>query len=261
MTFAFIEASGRRAVRRRRGDRRRARTRCRRSTPCCGRRCCQGSMDAASHNRRREHHDVRLFETGTRFSRRARPAPSPASGAARRAPPHWSGGEPARVTSSTSRAWSTRSAARSASRSTFAPAARRAVLRRGRAASWLQVARSVVRIGVSARSRRRFSTRAVFPATKRSTRSSSTSTRWQHVQSGDDLRAESLPRFPSVVRDLSVLVDSTLPAAAVRGTIRSAAPAALAQVDRIRSLPRQGRAGRPRQPVAPSHVPLRRSAR
>ena len=54
---------------------------------------------------------------------------------------------------------------------------------------------------------------------------------------GDDLRAESLPRFPSVVRDLSVLVDSTLPAAAVRGTIRSAAPSELAhaiEFDRYR---------------------------
>src|SRR4029450_13843265 len=50
------------------------------------------------------------------------------------------------------------------------------------------------------------------------------------VQPGGDLRAESLPRFPSVVRDLSVLVDSTLPAAAVRGTLRSAAPAVLAHV-------------------------------
>src|SRR4029453_12353802 len=27
-----------------------------------------GLIDAAAHNRRREHHDVRLFETGTRFS-------------------------------------------------------------------------------------------------------------------------------------------------------------------------------------------------
>ncbi len=50
------------------------------------------------------------------------------------------------------------------------------------------------------------------------------------AQSGDDLRATSLPRFPSVVRDLSVLVDSTLPAAAVRGTIRSSAPSVLARV-------------------------------
>jgi phenylalanyl-tRNA synthetase beta chain len=40
----------------------------------------------------------------------------------------------------------------------------------------------------------------------------------------DDLRVESLPRFPSIARDISILVDETLPAAAVRGTIRSAAP-------------------------------------
>ena len=49
-------------------------------------------------------------------------------------------------------------------------------------------------------------------------------------QPGRDLRAESLPRYPSVVRDLSLLVDSTLPAADVRGTIRSAGPATLAQL-------------------------------
>ncbi len=45
-----------------------------------------------------------------------------------------------------------------------------------------------------------------------------------------DFRAESLPRFPSVVRDLSILVDAILPAAAVRGTIRSSAPETLAEV-------------------------------
>jgi phenylalanyl-tRNA synthetase beta chain len=44
---------------------------------------------------------------------------------------------------------------------------------------------------------------------------------------GRELRAESLPKFPSIVRDLSILVDEALPAAAVRGTIRSAAPDAL----------------------------------
>ncbi|HMF59717.1 MAG TPA: hypothetical protein VK595_05065, partial [Vicinamibacterales bacterium] len=43
-------------------------------------------------------------------------------------------------------------------------------------------------------------------------------------------RAEPLPRFPSIVRDVSVLVDEALPAAAVRGTIRSSAPATLVSV-------------------------------
>ena len=35
---------------------------------------------------------------------------------------------------------------------------------------------------------------------------------------------------PSIVRDISMLVDETLPAAAVRGTIRSAAPSTLASI-------------------------------
>jgi len=46
----------------------------------------------------------------------------------------------------------------------------------------------------------------------------------------DHLRAHSLPPFPAVVRDLSILVDASLPAAAVRGTIRSAAPPTLVQM-------------------------------
>jgi phenylalanyl-tRNA synthetase beta chain len=43
-------------------------------------------------------------------------------------------------------------------------------------------------------------------------------------------RVESLPRFPSIVRDISIIVDEYLPAANVRGTIRSAAPDTLAGV-------------------------------
>jgi phenylalanyl-tRNA synthetase beta chain len=43
-------------------------------------------------------------------------------------------------------------------------------------------------------------------------------------------RVEPLPRFPSIVRDISIIVDQDLPAAEVRGTIRSAAPSTLAGV-------------------------------
>ena len=49
------------------------------------------------------------------------------------------------------------------------------------------------------------------------------------------LRAQSLPKFPAIVRDISILVAEALPAAAVRGTIRAAAPAtleSLAEFDR-----------------------------
>ena len=79
-----------------------------------------------------------------------------------------------------------------------------------------------------------------------------------------------LPRFPFVVRDLSIVVASTLPAEIIRGTIQAAArdvPAPLT-VDRVlRSLSGQGRAGRigqhfraPDVPGARSHVNRRRSS-
>jgi phenylalanyl-tRNA synthetase beta chain len=46
----------------------------------------------------------------------------------------------------------------------------------------------------------------------------------------DTLRTSPLPRYPSVVRDVSILVADTLSAATVRGTIRSAAPDTLIDV-------------------------------
>jgi len=51
------------------------------------------------------------------------------------------------------------------------------------------------------------------------------------LRSGTEtFRAASLPRFPSIVRDISMLVDEALPAAAVRGTIRTGAPATLVSI-------------------------------
>jgi len=46
----------------------------------------------------------------------------------------------------------------------------------------------------------------------------------------ETLRTSALPRYPSVVRDVSILVADTLSAATVRGTIRSAAPETLIDV-------------------------------
>ena len=45
-----------------------------------------------------------------------------------------------------------------------------------------------------------------------------------------DRRVVPLPRFPSVVRDISILVSDTLPAANIRSTIRNAAPDTLVDV-------------------------------
>jgi len=47
---------------------------------------------------------------------------------------------------------------------------------------------------------------------------------------GDAITVTPLPRYPSVVRDLSILVNADLPAARVRDTIRAAAPATLERV-------------------------------
>ena len=46
----------------------------------------------------------------------------------------------------------------------------------------------------------------------------------------DELTAVRVPRYPSIIRDLAVVVDHALPAAAVRGTIRAAAPDTLVSV-------------------------------
>ncbi|MBM3809802.1 MAG: phenylalanine--tRNA ligase subunit beta [Acidimicrobiia bacterium] len=46
----------------------------------------------------------------------------------------------------------------------------------------------------------------------------------------ETLRAVALPRYPSVVRDVSLLVNDSLSAETVRGTIRTAAPPTLVQV-------------------------------
>ena len=50
------------------------------------------------------------------------------------------------------------------------------------------------------------------------------------LAAGDDLRAESLPRYPAIVRDVSILMPDGLPAATVRGTIRSSAPSTLVSI-------------------------------
>jgi phenylalanyl-tRNA synthetase beta chain len=45
-----------------------------------------------------------------------------------------------------------------------------------------------------------------------------------------EMRYEPLPRYPSVVRDISILVDDTVASADIRRTIRAAAPATLVRV-------------------------------
>jgi hypothetical protein len=69
-----------------------------------------------------------------------------------------------------------------------------------------------------------------------------------------------LPRFPSIVRDLSIVVEDRLPAADVRATIRANAPSTLVSVPRVQIGTRaKGVARRARQPVDAPDVPRYRA--
>jgi phenylalanyl-tRNA synthetase beta chain len=243
-----------------------------------------GLIEAAVHNRRREHHDVRLFETGTRFARDGETRAVAGVWCGAGAPPHWSAPsraadfydvkgvvealgralgidldfEPAslaymvegrtadvyfrlkaeatdireRASANSDRVASVPNSDRVASapnsdRVASAPNSDRVAS----APNSDRVASAFRRkIGVIGQIVPSILDARGFPATDELYAFELDVDAIANLQSTDDLRAESLPRFPSVVRDLSVLVDSTLPAAAVRGTIRSAAPPTLARV-------------------------------
>ena len=184
-----------------------------------------GLVDAAAHNRRREHHDVRLFETGTRFSVGGETRAMAGVWCGAGAPPHWSGASrPADffdvkgVVDAVGRALDVELEYEPASVPFLVEGRTAAVFFRLRKIGVIgQIAPSIL----DARG---------FPPAEELWAFELDVDALAELQPADDLRAESLPRFPSVVRDLSVLVDGTLPAAAVRGTIRSAAPSELAHV-------------------------------
>jgi phenylalanyl-tRNA synthetase beta chain len=192
-----------------------------------------GLVDAASHNRRHGRADVRLFETGTRFdaTRESRAAAAVWCGAG--TAPNWAA--PTRpvdfydvkgVVDTVGRAFGLELA--------FTQADDVPYLTAGRTA---RVAAGDRRIGLVG---------PIEPAILEARGFPSGDTVWAFeldtalfltAPTVDDLRAQSLPQFPSVVRDLSILVDSTLPAAAVRGTIRASGPSTLvdaAEFDRYK---------------------------
>ena len=131
-----------------------------------------GLVDAASHNRRRERRDIRLFETGTRFSPTGEVRAVAGVWCGSATAPHWSGG--ARTVDFFDIKGVVGALCRTLGiTATFAPAALPYFVD-GRTA----VVQAPEVVGhVSASSTLPFSTRAVFPVTKRSMRSSSTSTR------------------------------------------------------------------------------------
>jgi phenylalanyl-tRNA synthetase beta chain len=185
-----------------------------------------GLVDAAAHNRRREHHDVRLFEVGTCFAAdgETRAVAGVWTGAGSLA--HWSGAaRPADffdvkgVVEAIANTFGIEVAFEPASVPYLVP---------GRCAEILRLRDR--RIGLAGQIATAVADARGFPAGEPLYAFELSVDALAALQRGDDLRAAPLPRFPSIVRDLSVLVDDTLPAGSVRGTIRSAAPDTLTQV-------------------------------
>jgi phenylalanyl-tRNA synthetase beta chain len=188
-----------------------------------------GLLDSAAHNRRRERKDIQLFETGSRFTHdgEGRAAAFVWSGAAEG--PHWS--QPTRMTDF----FDVKGVVEQICDAfevavTFAPATT-GYLVAGRAA----VVRAsqnghAITLGVIGQIAPSVTAPRGFPASEMLYAAELDLRALGALGTRDDRLVETLPRYPSIARDISILIDDTLPAATVRGTIRSAAPSTLVSI-------------------------------
>ena len=193
-----------------------------------------GLIDSASHNRRHGRTDVRLFEVGTRFGAAAEVRAVAGLWCGAGTPTHWSGGvrgadfyDVKGVVEMLGAAFGLTLEYEPAEISYLVPG------RTARVTSGLKagaVDRQSPTLGFIGQIQPSILEKRGLPANDVAWAFELDTEGLAAVQAADDLRATPLPRFPSIVRDLSVLVDSALPAAAVRGTIRSSAPSTLVDV-------------------------------
>ena len=194
-----------------------------------------GLLDALIHNRRREHRDIRLFEIGRRFTA----ADGETSGFAvaltgASVPEHWSGGERQTdlfdaigILDRVCEAFGIKPQYQPADdRNTLVPGHTATVQETPPDPTWQPVALGYVgQLDPSiAQARGLRADDAIYVAEL---------DLGAIAHAGADRRrmvAAPLPRYPSIVRDLAVIIDEALPAATVRDTIRSVAPETLLQV-------------------------------
>jgi phenylalanyl-tRNA synthetase beta chain len=203
-----------------------------------------GLIDAASYNRRRERRDIRLFETGARFMKTGENRAVAGIWCGAGTPPHWSSGTRAvdffdvkGVVETLCRTLDVDVMFEPLSRPYLVEGRAAAVIfRPAEATRSADQPKATVRalpgnvIGEIGQVTPAILDARDFPPNEELLAFELDVDAIASLQPADDLHAESLPRFPSVVRDLSILVDASLPAAAVRGTIRSSAPDTLADV-------------------------------
>jgi phenylalanyl-tRNA synthetase beta chain len=182
-----------------------------------------GLIDSASHNRRRGRKDVRLFESGSRFG---------AAGEGRAVGLVWSGAGNALHWSAPQRtvdffdikgAVELLCASHGIADVEYAPSDV-AYLVRGRAG---EARAGGARLAVLGQLQPTIAEARGFPSGEEVYVAECDLDALATRIPGGELRTASLPKFPSIVRDVSILVDEALPAAVVRGTIRSAAPETL----------------------------------
>jgi phenylalanyl-tRNA synthetase beta chain len=185
-----------------------------------------GLVDSCAHNRRRGRKDVQLFEAGSRFTSagEGRSVAFAWTGAASH--PHWS--SPSRavdffdakgVVELLCKAFGVDNADLKASGVDY--------LVRGRAAElWA----NDLRLGIVGQLAPTIAESRGLTVGEDTYVAEIDTEALARVGAGDDLRTESLPRYPSIIRDLSIVVDESLPAASVRGTIRATAPSTLISI-------------------------------
>jgi phenylalanyl-tRNA synthetase beta chain len=188
-----------------------------------------GLIDSCAHNRRRARKDIQLFETGSRFT--------PDAGEGRAAAIAWCGDGSGAHWSSAARAvdlFDVKGVVERLS-ATFGvrvelEAATLGYLAPGRSANVVTAGDDRRAIGIVGQIAPAVAAARGFPSGEELYVAELDLGALFAIAAGDDLRAEPLPRYPSVVRDVSILIPEALPAAAVRGTIRRSAPSTLVSI-------------------------------
>jgi phenylalanyl-tRNA synthetase beta chain len=184
-----------------------------------------GLVDVLSHNRRHGRPDVRIFEIGTRFTPAGETRGAAFAWMGLGTPDHWSGARRA-VDFSDIKGVVEQLALLASVPVTFTEA-ERAYLVRGRAANILINGQT---IGLLGQLSPEIAEARDLPAASEVYVAELNLDAVTAASPIDTRRATTLPRYPFVVRDVSMLVANTLSADTVRGTIRSAAPDTLVQV-------------------------------
>jgi phenylalanyl-tRNA synthetase beta chain len=188
-----------------------------------------GLVAAVGHNRRHGRRDIQLFEIGTRFSRRGEERALALAWTGLATPDHWSGGrrdadffDLKGVVEALAAQFDVTLTADLPEEGTVA----RRVLVPGRAA----VVRSGgVEVGWLGQLQEAVTDSHDVPANDVVWAAELALDRLAPAGIAASKRATPLPRHPSVVRDIALLVDESLSAATVRGTIQSHAPETLVQ--------------------------------